>query len=116
MTACEPFDTWALLELMGHRRIAGRVRETTIAGGSFLRVDIPGALGEPDVTQFYAPGSVYALTPITEEVARAMGPRLRPEPISAYEVPARPAIEPAARTRDPVDVDDDDDPFRKQGF
>jgi hypothetical protein len=29
----EKFDSWCLIELFGHQRIAGRVTETTIAGG-----------------------------------------------------------------------------------
>ena len=35
------FKQWAILELMGHRRLAGLVSETTLAGGAFLRIDVP---------------------------------------------------------------------------
>jgi hypothetical protein len=34
-------DGWAVLELMGHRRIAGRITEVTIGGAGFLRIDVP---------------------------------------------------------------------------
>ena len=37
----ETFEEWAVLELMGHRRLAGKVTEATIGGGAFLRIDIP---------------------------------------------------------------------------
>jgi hypothetical protein len=38
----EPFEGWAILELMGHRRLAGRVSEIEIAGAKMLRLDVPG--------------------------------------------------------------------------
>lgn len=80
----ERFDSWAILELMGHRRLAGRVSEAMLAGGSFLRIDVPG---EQPVTQFYSPGAVYALTPCTEEIARRVASRERPAPVHAFELP-----------------------------
>jgi hypothetical protein len=63
----ERYSQWSILELLGHRRLAGFVTEQEIAGKGFLRIDIPG---ERKVTQFYSPDSVYGLTPTTEEVAR----------------------------------------------
>lgn len=37
----ETFEGWAILELMGHRRLAGYVREVELAGQGMLRLDIP---------------------------------------------------------------------------
>jgi hypothetical protein len=37
-----PFEGWAFLELMGHRRLGGYVSEATVAGAGFLRIDVPG--------------------------------------------------------------------------
>lgn len=37
----DKFDSWAILELMGHVRLAGRVSETMIAGAPMLRLDVP---------------------------------------------------------------------------
>lgn len=65
-----PFNQWCILELMGHRRLAGRVTEAEIAGKSFLRLDVPHKEGDGYTTQFYAPDSVYAITPTTEDVVR----------------------------------------------
>ena len=36
------FEGWAILELMGHRRLGGLVTEQEIAGAAFLRIDVPG--------------------------------------------------------------------------
>lgn len=67
----EPFNGWAVLELMGHRRLTGLVREVTLAGAGFLRIDVyEGAAEEAKATQFYPPSSVYCLTPTSEEAAR----------------------------------------------
>ncbi len=35
------FETWAILELMGHRRLAGFVTEQEIGGANLLRIDVP---------------------------------------------------------------------------
>lgn len=80
------FEGWAILELMGHRRLAGRVSEATIGGGSFLRLDVPGENGDM-ATQFYSPSAVYCITPTTEDIARAVAKRCAPTPVTRYEIP-----------------------------
>lgn len=64
------FRQWGILELMGHRRLAGLVSEMTIAGVGFLRIDIPktadkGLETDSAVTQIYSPSSVYCFTALT---------------------------------------------------
>lgn len=49
------FEHWALVELMGHQRIAGLVSEQTIAGKGFIRVDVPKENGEIIFTRFFGP-------------------------------------------------------------
>lgn len=82
------FEGWAILELMGHRRLAGKISEVEIAGQGFLRLEIPANDEESlaGATQFYSPAAVYALTPTTEEIARAV--RSRPAPVQRWELPA----------------------------
>lgn len=105
MTEAATFEGWAVLELMGHRRLAGRLSEATIGGGSFVRIDVPGDDGDV-ATQFYSPASVYCITPTTEENARAVALRNRPTPITRFELaPTRPA------EAELVDVDDEDEPW-----
>lgn len=65
------YQGWALLEIMGHRKTAGLVKEVQMAGATLLRVDVP----KPDsddiaITQYYGGGSIYCMTPCTEESAR----------------------------------------------
>jgi hypothetical protein len=78
------FEEWAILELMGHRRLAGKVTESAIGGGSFIRIDMPMKDGSQS-TQFYSPGSIYCITPTTEEIARTMSMAYQPEPVNQWE-------------------------------
>lgn len=99
------FEGWAIVELMGHRRLAGYVKEVEIAGAGMLRLDIPEEGDAAAATQFYAPGAVYAITPTTEETARLV--RSRPSPVSLWEIP-RPALDPPGARPAPWDEEDDD--------
>lgn len=83
-----PFDQWAIVELMGHVRLAGRVTEESLFGTALGRIDIPNDDGF--TTQYFGGGSVYRITPTTEEIARAVALRNQPEPVHRWELP-RPA-------------------------
>jgi hypothetical protein len=108
------FEGWAILELMGHRRLAGYVQQVELAGASFLRLDVPGTLigdalrEEPEATQFYAPGAVYCLTPCVESLAREFAASQRPRPVNEWDLPRRPQLTPAAH--------DDDDELEREGW
>ncbi|MEX5637434.1 acetyltransferase [Parafrankia sp. FMc2] len=104
----EPLDERMIVELMGRVRRAGRVREVEVAGRGFLRLDIPN--GDAWVTQFVSPDAIYALTPTTETIARAVAVHEQPEPVSRWELPAAPA--PRTADTDGQDGDHDDrEPF-----
>lgn len=79
----ERYESWSILELMGHRKLAGFCKEIQIAGAGFIRIDVPGG-----PTQFYGPSAIYCLTPTTEAIARRIAYSHRPEPVSLYELPA----------------------------
>jgi hypothetical protein len=79
-------DVWAIVELMGHKRYAGRVREVTIAGGAFLRVDVPEGGDFAASTHYFGPAAIYGLHPTTEEIARRAAHAERPEPVSRYDL------------------------------
>jgi len=144
MTEREQFEGWAIIELLGHRRLGAYVREAQIAGAGMLRLDIPehawidgctcGSLrpdslspddhnhhchmfrADDDVephdihaTQFYSTAALYALTPTTEEMARAI--RSRPEPVQQWELPRRELLPAAAfESHDQPLYAEEDDP------
>lgn len=84
------FQSWAVLELLGHVRTAGLVSEQELFGTKMGRIDIPTADGF--VTQFFGGSSVYRLTPTTEEIARSVAARNQPAPVHRWELP-KPQVE-----------------------
>lgn len=115
------FDSWAIVDIMGHQRLAGRVTEETIGGVSLLRCDIPEVNGIPAWTTYLTAGSLYQMTPVTEEIARTIAEKLCKQPISLYDLPEEwrdkirraPVGLPSPRDVDldigvPSDDDDDD--------
>jgi hypothetical protein len=91
MTAENAFDDWAILELMGHRRLGGRVSEQLIASAPFIRIDVPAVGDEKAATQFYSPSAVYCITPCAEELARRVAERSAVRPVQRWELPAETA-------------------------
>ena len=87
MSETGTFEGFAILELMGHRRLAGYVSEQEIAGQGMIRIDVPGEDGT-EATQLYSPSALYCLTPTTEEVARAFAMRHQPRPVQRWELPS----------------------------
>jgi hypothetical protein len=109
----DKFDCWAVLELFGHVRLAGHVTEATIGGCSFLRVDVPEREGDGiKFTRYFGNGAIYSMTPVSEEVARAVGDGNAAPPVTRWEMP-RPALppreEPPDSFEDQGDGDDDDE-------
>jgi hypothetical protein len=89
-TAIFPAPTWALVEVMGHHKLAGQITEVSIAGQGMLRVDVPplpAVQGRPEIagyTRFLAPGALYAITPCDELTALHAVAYFTPRPIDAW--------------------------------
>lgn len=78
----EPGFEWAIVEIMGHRKLFGRIREEERFGAKMLRIDIPkptaprtlfdAADDKPEeatvtwVTQWYGGPSIFSMT-LTDE-------------------------------------------------
>ena len=93
----ERFESWAVVDLLGHKRLAGKVSEENRFGTVVGRIDIP----KPDggfTTVYFSGASIYQMTPCTEEVARAAAKGSQPEPVHAWEMPKLPS--PANVSRD----------------
>jgi len=65
-------ESWAIVELMGHVAIAGRVTKPGEYGGLW-QIDIP--TGDTFRTEFFGSQSVYRIRMVSEEIARAYAPR-----------------------------------------
>lgn len=84
------FEGWAVVEVMGHRKVAGFCDTVRVAGVEMLRVSPPGATeadpdGEPDILSAAA---IFALHPCDEETARRIANPVTfapPQLVSRYE-------------------------------
>jgi hypothetical protein len=125
MSTNEPLSGWAIVEMLGHKQLAGQVSEQVLAGAALVRVDVPptdhrrdvagfgGSTVEtkPGYTKLIGVGSIYCITPCDEQTARRAAQSLErwndPIPVSL------PKLLPAG---DAADADfevgsDDDEPF-----
>ena len=80
----EKFESWAIIELFGHSRIAGLISEQTIGGTSFIRVDVPEVDGCQPFTRFLGNGAIYSMTPVSEQIARLAAEKIQDKPIHIY--------------------------------
>lgn len=85
-TAPSGFEQWIILEVYGHRRLAGKATEAPILGGGLLRLDIPNGNGG-FITQYYGPGAIFSMTPTTEVIAREVAKSTEFEPVHRWELP-----------------------------
>ena len=83
-TTEEQLDTYAILDLFGHTRVAGRVRNAQIAGAGMIRIEVLDSEGNEAQTEYYSPQAVYSLKPVTKELAVAAARQLDNSPVEPY--------------------------------
>jgi hypothetical protein len=108
----EKFDQWAIVEIFGHAKFAGRVTEQAIGGASFVRVDIPAIDGYPAFTKLFGASAIYSITPVSEEIACKAAKYCYSEPISVYIPEDRQLMhqgQPFRKSDDRDNEDDEDD-------
>ena len=131
----EDFASWAIVELMGHVRMAGKVSEVELFGSKMGRIDLPtrkpcedckgsgaDALTPPGkcplcggagteqsfITQYFGGQSVYRMTPTTEETARRVAGDVAPEPVHLWELPRPQPTRPVREHVTGFDEDEDE--------
>lgn len=82
------YTGWAILELMGHRRLGGCVAPVDQYGAPMLRIDVPESGIYPAYTQYYSPASIYCLTPTTEDAARRVAVHYAQPDVLRLELPS----------------------------
>ncbi len=75
---------WGIVELMGHKVVAGRISKDEMLGKPMLRVDVPASGAFQEFTQFYGEAAIYCVTFTSEEVARRTAEQCKVNPISVY--------------------------------
>lgn len=103
-------EEFAIVEIFGHRRHAGRISEAERFGAKLLRIDIPceGDFAKGYESHYYGGSSIFSLTPTTADVVAKMNAPWRPALPYTREAAERDGMidEPATARGD----DDDDEP------
>lgn len=76
----QKLKSYAVVEMMGHRKIVGLVTESDISGGQLLRVDVLNHEGAEERTEYIGVGSIYCLTIVSETAAKAVAASNSPKP------------------------------------
>jgi len=106
-------EFWAIIELFGHSRIAGKVTEAEIGGSSFIRVDVPEVSNQAAFTRYFGNGAIYSITPCSEELARLAVIQIQAAPITIYVpgIKALPSFHDDDRAFDDSELDEDEVPY-----
>lgn len=79
---------WAVVELMGHVKKAGKIREVEEYGAVTLRIDVPECDGIPAHTQdFNWKNAGYSITYTTEDVVMRYLQTYASSPVILYDRP-----------------------------
>lgn len=81
----EKFEIWAIVELFGHQKMSGQITEQLLAGANMVRVSVPETKASPAFDRFLNPSAIYAINPVTEEVARGYAERIQVKPIDSFD-------------------------------
>lgn len=80
MTQDEKVTQWVIIEMMGHRRIAGRY---SVENG-LHRVDVPNETGY--ITKMLGNAAIYEIHFVDEDAARFAARNFEPNPIGVWEM------------------------------
>lgn len=83
MASQEQNNIWAIVSLMGHKTLAGRITKDTSLF-PLLRVDVPATSAAPEFSAEYSPSAIYEILYVSEEIARATANRIKADPIRVY--------------------------------
>ncbi len=74
---------WAIVELFGHKTIAGAVTKDTSVF-PLLRIDVPATSQYPAFTAEYGPAAIYGIRYVSEAVAQQVAEAIKENPVTIY--------------------------------
>lgn len=110
MNKSEPESIWAIVEVMGHGRYAGKISEDTRFGPALLRVEVPAVNDHAAFEKHFGAAAIYSVTPCTELVAREAAARFACSPITiiGFDIQRPLAMDGPGRSRSPYTSTDED--------
>ena len=132
------YEGWAIVEIFGHQKYAGRISTETIGAACMLRVDVPELPPRQEevtgrysyhpetgtqlpkgtiisyaavqgYTKFFGVAAIYAITPTTEEAALEAIEGLQPRPVLLVKLPKQAAAIAASADSSADDEDEEDE-------
>lgn len=82
----EQIQQFAVVEMMGHRKIAGAIKQSELAPGALIRVDVFGSDGHVERTEHIGTSAIYDITICSEQTAKAAAIAHCPEPSFAFDI------------------------------
>ena len=82
----EKLELFAIVELFGHQKLAGKITEQSIGPATFVRVDVPESESSPAFTRLLNPSAIYAINPVTEDVMKHMAGNYAAKPIESWDI------------------------------
>jgi len=79
-----PRGTWVILELFGHKVVAGYMSRDESLGAPLIRLDVPETKTYPAFTRHYNPSAIYSVSYVSEETARLTAESVSENPVSVY--------------------------------
>lgn len=86
MEPVKKIETWAIVEVMGNKKLAGLATTEVFGSTSMLRVDVPKTKNNQAFTQYYGMSSLYCISPVDEQTAIRMVESLSVSPPVAWEL------------------------------
>jgi hypothetical protein len=78
-----PADVWAIVEIFGHRKLAGRVSKSNDLF-PLLRIDVPETSLRPAFTVEYGANAIFSIAYVSQAIAAATAEALKVDPINIY--------------------------------
>jgi len=75
---------WIIAELMGRKVVAGYASQSVRFGVPLMRIDVPTTSAFQAFTQEYGAAAIYAITYVSEDVARMTAESAKVNPVSVY--------------------------------
>lgn len=75
---------WSVVELFGHKVVAGFLQLDESLGAPLLRLDVPQTSKFPAFTRFYNHSAIYSVSLVSEEVASRLAESIKDNPVIIY--------------------------------
>ncbi len=100
---------WAIVEVMGHSKYAGRVSEHTGLGVPLVRVEVPQVGDRQSYEKLLGASAIFRITPCTQETALEAAKQFREEPLSLVDIHAVGRQKPMPSFLEQHDFEDEDE-------